>query len=125
VISPRTFREAIRTTTVSYPVPFLSGIFLLFSLLCLVESIAADGGLRWLLAGTGVVGALAAFLAAGYALVRKPELLRSESYQERVLLINIIGDSEIDQATRAELIKRLPLERSRFRYDSEMGDRDD
>jgi hypothetical protein len=100
------------------------GILLLFALLCLGGSFGADDGLRWLLAGTGVVGALVAFLTWFYALFRRPQLLRSERHQEIVRLIDLIGDSEIDQATRAELMKRLPLERSRFRYDSEMGDPD-
>ncbi len=84
MISPRTFNEGIRTTALSYPLPFMIGVLLLFALLCLAMSFGAHDGLRWLIAGTGVFGALAAFLTWGYALARRPELLRSERHQSSV-----------------------------------------
>ncbi len=100
MIDPRTFKEAIRTTTVSYPVPFIFGLLLLFSLMCFAGSLASAGGLKWLLAGTGLLSALIAFVSWGYALLRRPDLLRSEHHQQIVRLFDMIGDSEMDQATR-------------------------
>ncbi len=100
MIDPSTFREAIRTTTVSYPVPFIFGLLLLFSLLCFGGGFAADGGLRWLLAGTASVSALTAFISWGYALLRKPELLRSERHALLVRYFEALGNKDMDPKTR-------------------------
>lgn len=100
MIDPRSFREAIRTATVTYPVPFVFSTLLLFSLLCFGGSLSVTGLLRWLLAGTAIFGAISAVSAFGYALLVKPELLRSESHALLTRYFDVLGDSEMDPTAR-------------------------
>jgi hypothetical protein len=76
------------------------GILLLFALLCFGGSFGAEDGLRWLLAGTALVSTLVALLSWGYALFRRPELLRSESHSLLTRYFDVLEDSEMDPATR-------------------------
>ena len=84
MIDPRSFGPALRATKVTYPVPYMVTILLLFSLLCFAGSLTVNDALRWLLAGTGVVAALSAGLGFGYALLFDPPLLRTEFYALRL-----------------------------------------
>ena len=100
MIDPRSFREAIRTATVTYPVPFFVGVLLLFALLCFGGGLTVLGMLRWLLAGTAIVASASAIAAFGYALIRRPELLRSESHALLTRYFDVLGDRDMDAATR-------------------------
>jgi hypothetical protein len=99
-MDPRSFREAIRTATVTYPVPYVVSVLLLFSLLCFGGSLTVTDALRWLLAGVGVVAALGAMAAFAYSLVLKPELLRSERHSLLTRFFDVLGDSDMDAVAR-------------------------
>jgi hypothetical protein len=91
----RGFQQAIRTATVTYPIPFMVGILLLFALLCFGGSIAAEGAHRWVLIGTAVTVAVVALGILIYAVCVRPDLLRSESHVLMMTITNIIGDKEM------------------------------
>jgi hypothetical protein len=58
----------------------------------------------------------------GYALLVRDSLLRSERHEQIMRAIDVVADSDVDQATRSELLQRLPFERSRGRLGTRMGD---
>ena len=101
------FREAIRTATVSYPIPFMFAALLAFALVCFaLASVSADA-LRWLLAVTGAFCTLSAIAMAAYAIVFREDLLRSERHSLVVRYIQALGDSDMDAATRGELRRTI------------------
>jgi hypothetical protein len=59
--------------------------------------------LRWLLAGIGTIAALGAMAALGYALLVRPELLRSERHSLLTRFFDVIGDSEMDATARERI----------------------
>jgi hypothetical protein len=63
-------------------------------------ALAAGDMLRWLLAGTGAVAALSAVGLAAYAVLYKPELLRSERYTLVSRYFDMLGDVEMNQSAR-------------------------
>jgi hypothetical protein len=73
----RGFREVVRTVTVSYPISFQIAALLTFTLGCFGGALVASDALRWLFAGVGASTPFAAIGFAGYAMLRKPDLLRS------------------------------------------------
>jgi hypothetical protein len=99
----RGFQEAIRTATVTYPIPFAFAVLLLFALLGFGGSLVAAGVLRWLLAGTATFSALSAILLFGYALLWRPDLLRSERHVLMMQISGTIGDRDMDPAARERL----------------------
>jgi hypothetical protein len=107
VIDPRSFREAIRTATVTYPVPYVVSVLLLFSLLCFGGSLTVTDALRWLLASIGAVAALGAVASFGYTLLAKPELLRSESHLLLTRIFDAVGDSDMDTKARERLTRAM------------------
>jgi hypothetical protein len=105
----RLFQEAIRSATVTYPVPFILGTLLLFALLCLGGSALVDRT-DWLHGLLAVIGAFSGISAIGivvYAVRFRPELLRSEHHVLRMTVANIIGDKEMDPATRDHLSRNV------------------
>jgi hypothetical protein len=99
----RIFQEAIRSATVTYPIPFIFGILLLFSILCLSGSLIAHDSLEVLLAVLGSVSFASAIGLVGYAVCFKPELLRSERHILSMTMAQIIGDKDMDPATRERI----------------------
>ena len=100
MIDPSSFREAIRTVSVSYPIPFLFATLLAFAVCCMGGAVAATDVLRWLFAGVSVIAALIAFALAIYAVLHKPELLRSEHYTLVSRYFDMLGDVEMPQSAR-------------------------
>jgi hypothetical protein len=96
----RSFREAVRTVTVSYPVPFILAASLAFALTCLAGAVISSGGLRWLLAGVGTLAALNAMFLASYAVLWKPDLLRSERHSLLNRYLDVLEDSDTSKSTR-------------------------
>jgi hypothetical protein len=105
----RLFQEAIRSATVTYPIPFMFGVLLLFALLCLGGSAFVDKAdwLHDLLAIVGAISGLSAIGIAVYAIRFNPDLLRSEHHVLRMTVANIIGDKEMDPATRDHLSRTV------------------
>jgi hypothetical protein len=99
----RILQEAIRSATVTYPIPFIFGILLLFAVLCLGGSLIASNGLLVLLAVLGTVSFCSAISLVGYAVCFKPELLRSEQHILSMTMAQIIGDKDMDPGTRSRL----------------------
>jgi hypothetical protein len=99
----RIFQEAIRSATVTYPIPFIFGVLLLFAVLCLGGSALVSDWLRILLALLGTASATGAFALVAYAVRSKPELLRSEQHVLRMTMAHMIGDRDMDAATRERL----------------------
>ncbi len=105
----RVFQEAIRSATVTYPIPFIFGILLLFALLCLGGSALVDKSdwLHDLFAVMGAVSGVSAIGVAVYSVRFRPDLLRSEHHVLRMTVANIIGDKEMDPATRDNLSRTV------------------
>ena len=107
MIEPRSFREATRTVTVSYPIPFLVATLLAFSLGCFGGALATSAALRWALTGTGALTTLAAVGFAADAVLHKPDLLRSERYSVLNRYIDLVGDNEMSTTDRATLDRTM------------------
>ena len=114
-MDPRLFQQAIRSATVTYSVPFLVAVFLLFGLLCFGGAVFVSDTLRWLLGGSGVLAVAVAAVCALYGLFVRPEMLRSEAHEFRMTAAEIVGDPEVDREVRSELAKQLQLEAPRAR----------
>ena len=99
----RLFQEAIRSATVTYPIPFIFGVLLLFAVLCLGGSALVADWLRILLAIIGTLSFTGAIALVAYAVRSKPELLRSEQHVQRMTIAHMIGDRDLDAATRERL----------------------
>jgi hypothetical protein len=99
----RLFQQAIRTATVTYPIPFVFSILLLFALLCFGGSLIAHDGLLVLLATVGAVSAISAIALVTYAACFRPELLRSERHILTMTVAHILGDKDMDTKTREHL----------------------
>ena len=96
----RLFQEAIRTATVTYPIPFVFSILLLFAVLCFGGSLLAQPGLMILLASIGSLSTVSAIALVAYAALAKPELLRSERHVLSMRMAHILGDKDMDPTTR-------------------------
>jgi hypothetical protein len=98
------FRQVTRTVTVSYPIPFIVSCLLAFALAFVGFGTAATS--PWIAAPlitTGCLIALAAVAYAGYALLRRPDLLRSERFNLVNRYIDVIGDNEVNRSGRDAL----------------------
>ena len=114
-MDPRLFQQAIRSATVTYSVPFLVAVFLLFGLLCLGGAIFVGDALRWVLAGLACLAVVVASFGALYGILVRPDLLRSEAHEFRMTVAEIVGDPDVDRGVRSELAKQLQLEAPRER----------
>ena len=114
-MDPRLFQQAIRSATVTYSVPFLVAIFLLFGLLCLGGAMFVNDALRWLIGGCGCLAVAVAAFCALYGLLVRPDMLRSEAHEFRMTIAEIVGDPDVDREVRSELAKQLQLETPRER----------
>jgi len=105
----RVFQEAIRSATVSYPIPFVFGILLLFAVLCLGGSLLSSGWQCVFISALGGFCAVAAVALVACAFAFRPELLRSEQHVLRMTMASIIGDRDMPPDTR-ERVSRAVLE---------------
>lgn len=71
-MDPRLFQQAIRSATVTYSIPFMFAVSLLFAVLCLGGALAAEGPLRWVFAGLGTFGAMAGFAIGLHGVLQAP-----------------------------------------------------
>lgn len=103
----RTAREVISGRQISYPVPYILVILSVLCAVCLVVAIFALDAVRVvaLILACGAFAVAAAILVV--AIFVKPELLRSEHHQQTMRLIDIVGDSDMDQAARAKVIQAM------------------
>jgi len=95
----RAFHEVVRTVTVSYPIPFMMTCLLAFALGCI--GFAMTTATPWIAAVlivTACLIALAAVAFGGYALLRRPDLLRSERFNLLNRYIDVVGDHEVNRA---------------------------
>jgi hypothetical protein len=99
----RIFHEAIRSATVTYPIPFVFGVLLLFALFCLSGSLVITEWLRVLLAALGAGSAVSAVALVAYAIIFRPEMLRSEQHVLSMRMAQMIGDKDMDPALRERL----------------------
>jgi hypothetical protein len=119
----RVFQEAIRSATVTYPIPFIFGLLLLFALLCLGGSAMVKDWLHVLLGVLGGASFVSAISMVGYAIRFKPELLRSEEHVQKMTVANIIGDKEMDPAMREHLSRSFLDRGDRLRAKIARGER--
>ncbi|MEA2772265.1 MAG: hypothetical protein QOD93_5227 [Acetobacteraceae bacterium] len=97
----------MRTVTVSYPVPFIFAGLLAVFFFSFTGAAVLPVPMNWMFAAAGIIAFLIAAGIAIYAVVRRPDLLRSERHQQAIRLIQIVGDKEMDQAARAEFMTAL------------------
>ena len=112
MLEPSGFREAIKTADVAHPIPFLFVVLLAFALACFGVAVAASDLLRWFVVGTGLVSAASAIAMALFAMVARPELLRSERHSLITRAIDVLEDSDMDPAI-VESMERMVLENGR------------
>ena len=115
----------IRTVTVFYPVPSTLMALLTFALGCFGLAVAVHGGIAWLLGSAGGLASLMAFGFAGYAMLHKPGLLRSEHHSAPCRYLHVGDDSDMDadqfQDEIANLVKSGEA-RSDERHDKLLSD---
>ena len=97
---PRTFREIVRTVTVSYPIPFLVALLVAAGVICLGMGAVGKNRVAWLAAGAGGVMIVAACAIAIYAVLRRPDLLRSERHSLMTRAIDILMDKDVSERAR-------------------------
>ena len=119
MIGDRTFREVIRTVTVSYPIPFLV-VSLLAGGVALLGLYAAVQ--VWPVAFAGILSVMSAIGLAAFAVLRRPELLRSERHTLQQRLLDMIGDVDVNPEVRATVGKALTSSVQSMKS-SEPGDR--
>jgi hypothetical protein len=107
MIGPEGFREAIRTATVAYPIPFIFAAALAFALASFGLATLFSDAVRWVVVLTGAAAALTALVLAAYAVIFREDLLRSERHSLVVRYIQALGDGDMDAATRAELRRTI------------------
>ena len=120
-----TAREVISGHHITYPVPYILVILSALCLACLITAIFAVGTVQTVALALSCAAFLGTMAVIAYALLCRPDLLRSERHEEIMRLIDVVADSDMDQATRTKLLRRLPLERPRGRPGTRMGDRHD
>ena len=103
----RSFREIVRTVTVSYPIPFLFAGLIAVLLFCFTGAAVLQGPKSWVFAATGIVSFLVAVGIAIFAVMRKPDLLRSERYSLVSRYIDLVGDNEMNTTDRAALDRTM------------------
>jgi hypothetical protein len=106
-LTPGAMREVVRTVTVSYPVPFMLAALLTFALGCFGLAAAVQGEIAWLFGSIGGLASLIAFGFGGYAVLRKPELLRSERYSLMQRYMDVLDNSDMDAAAQERLGKLI------------------
>ena len=106
-MNPSTFREIVRTVTVSYPLPFLFAGLIAVLLFCFSGVALVREPFAWIFAATGVVAFLVAAGLAIFAIVRRPDLLRSERYSLVNRYIDVVGDNEMNRTDRAALDRTM------------------
>lgn len=108
MLEPSGFREIARSATTTYPIPFLFALCLAFVVLMLGGAIIADGSLRWALFAIGALGFVFGGCLVGYAVLRRPELLRTEHHQVVNRVLDLIeGDSDLPPAKTIESFSKL------------------
>ena len=76
-------------------------------LFCFTGAAVLQGPKSWVFAATGIVSFLVAVGVAIYAVVWKPDLLRSERYSLASRYIDLVGDSEMSITDRAALDRTM------------------
>ena len=112
MLEPSGFREAIKTADVAHPIPFLFVVLLGFSISCFGVAAVAGDLLRWVVAGVGVISAASAIGMAIFAMIARPELLRSERHSLITRAIDVLGDSDTDPVIM-ESVERMVVEGGR------------
>ena len=105
----RTFQEAIRSATVTYPIPFIFSILLLVTVLPASGVLLSTGWRSVFLAALSGFCAVAAVVLAGCAFALRPELLRSEPHVLRMTMASVIGDRDMPPDT-GERVSHAVLE---------------
>ena len=99
----RLFQHAIRSATVTYPIPFVFSMLVLFAVACFSGTLLAADWLRILFAVSGVTSMGSAIGLVAYAMIRRPEMLRSERHVLHMTMAQMIGDKEMDPVLRDRL----------------------
>lgn len=107
MMDTRSFREIVRTVTVSYPIPFLFAGLIAVLLFCFTGAAVLQGPKSWVFAATGIVSFLVAIGIAIFAVMRKPDLLRSERYSLVSRCIDLVGNNEMSTTDRAGLDRTM------------------
>jgi hypothetical protein len=106
-MNPAAFREIVRTVTVSYPIPFMFACLIAVLLFCFSGAALLREPLSWVFAATGIASFTVAVGMAIFAIVRRPDLLRSERYSLVSRYIDMLDDGDMDQATRDAMAKTI------------------
>ena len=101
----RSFQEVVRTVTVGYPIPFVLCALIAFSMFCFSAALLRQDSLAWALFGIGCLPAVVGCGILVFAVVRRPELLRSERFGLINRYLDALSDSDMTDIMRDRLGK--------------------
>jgi hypothetical protein len=99
MLEPRALREVVRTVSVQYPIPFLVACLLASSLFFFGLNAAFPD---WALRAAGGLALVCACGFAGYAILVRPDLLRSERYSLTNRAFDIMLDKQASRQSRLQ-----------------------
>lgn len=99
---PGNFREIARTVRIDYPIPYVSVVLAALALGCFGWATIQTAPISWVTEGLGVFAGLAALALPIYAVLRRPDLLRSERHSLVSRAIDIMLDKQASQKARVQ-----------------------
>lgn len=121
----RTAREVVSGRQISYPIPYLVGLFFGLCVACLIVALFAQDIVRSAAVAIGSAAFLTGVGITIYALVGRADLLRSERHQQAMRLIEMVGDKETTPDVRgsaAEVLMAVREPKTKRGRDKEDGD---
>lgn len=102
VSDPGGFREIARTVRIEYPIPYICVALGALALACFALTIVVPPAISWLVAGMGAMALLGAVGLPVYAMVYRPELLRSERHSLMTRAFDVMLDKGATQDARSK-----------------------
>lgn len=103
----RTAREIISGRQISYPIPYILGIFCASAIACFIIALFAADSVRAVTLGAGLLALIAAITAMVVAIFVRPELLRSERHEQVMRMLDLAGDKDTTPEVRGVLGQTL------------------
>ncbi len=107
MFDPKDVRTVIGEVRATYAVPFLLAMLFGAAILVLVLSAFVPGPLAWGLFGVAATLIVAALLLLAYAVLRRPDMLRSERYRAFSQVMTIIGNDELSARDKDRYVRML------------------
>ncbi len=99
---PGNFREIVRTVRIEYPIPYVAVVLASFSLACLGITAILPAQMIWVAGTLSVLAGIGAIGLPVYAMLRRPELLRSEQHSLVSRAMDIMLDKSASEEARSK-----------------------